>query len=60
MTILEIIHQYRQTENVFKKYEKVTGNCLMCTALFESIQAVSEKYNLNLGKLLEELDSAAQ
>ena len=59
MTILDVVSQYRQTEAVFRKYDETAGVCLCCDALFESLQAVSEKYGLNLDKLLEDLEFAA-
>ena len=57
MTILEIVHKYRQTQDVFKKYSEQSGQCIMCTALFESLTTVCERFGLNLEKLLEELES---
>ena len=58
MTILEIVHMYRQTQDVFKKYGEQSGQCIMCTALFESLTTVCERFGLNLEKLLEELEAA--
>lgn len=59
MTILEIVHKYRRTQDVFKKYDEQKGQCIMCTALFEPLITVSEKFGLNLKKLLAELEAAA-
>jgi hypothetical protein len=59
MTILEIVHKYKLTQEVFKKYGEEKGQCIMCTALFESLKTVSERFGLNLEKLLEELEAAA-
>jgi len=58
MTILEIVHTYRQTQDVFEKYNEQVGECLMCTALFEPLSTVSERFGLNLKKLLAELEAA--
>jgi hypothetical protein len=57
MTILEIVHRHGQTHDVFKQYDKKIGQCLMCIALFESLSTVSERFGLNLEKLLEELEA---
>ncbi len=59
MTILEIVHKYRRTQDVFKKCDELKGQCIMCTALFESLATVSERFGLNLKKLLAELEAAA-
>jgi hypothetical protein len=57
MTVLDIISRYRKTENIFTKYDKQAGVCICCQALFESLQDVAEKYGLDLGKLLADLET---
>ncbi len=59
MTVLEIIHRHRQTETVFKKYDKQAGTCICCNALFDTLEGVAEKYNLGLKGLLLELEAVA-
>jgi hypothetical protein len=59
MTVLEIIHRYRKTEAVFRKYDKQAGTCICCNALFETLEEVAERYNLGLEGLLLELEVVA-
>jgi hypothetical protein len=59
MTILDVVSRYRQTEAVLKKYDEKAGVCLCCEALFDSIKDVSKRYDLDLGKLLADLEAAA-
>ncbi len=59
MTVLEIIHRYRKTETVFRKYDKQAGTCICCNALFETLEEVAEKYNLGIEGLLLELEVMA-
>ena len=59
MTVLEVIHRHRQTETVFKKYDKQAGICICCQALFETLEEVAGKYNLGLKGLLLELEAVA-
>jgi hypothetical protein len=59
MTILEVICQHRQTEEIFRKYDAAAGTCLCCQALFESLAEVARKYGLELEKLLADLEMAA-
>ena len=59
MTVLEIIHRYRQTETVFRKYDEQAGTCICCNALFETLEEVAEKYNLGMEGLLLELEAVA-
>jgi hypothetical protein len=60
MTILEIVQKYSRAQDVFKKYNEQIGQCLMCIALFESLSTVSERFGLNLKKLLQELEAAVR
>jgi len=60
MTVLEVLRTYRKTEEIFKKYDMKSGECIMCTALFQSLQQVSERFGLNLKKFLMELEAASQ
>lgn len=59
MAVLDIVSEYPATEAVFKSYDKQVGECICCQMLFESVRQVTEKYNLDLGEVLEELNSAS-
>jgi len=59
MTILEVLSQYRGTEPVFRRYDEAAGVCLCCQALFDSLEAVAQKYGLGLSALLADLEQAA-
>lgn len=59
MTVLDIVSRYRQTQDVFKKYDEQAGECICCKALFDSLRDVVERYGLDLEKLLADLDSVA-
>ncbi|MBW2646734.1 MAG: hypothetical protein JRE23_11235 [Deltaproteobacteria bacterium] len=59
MTVIDTITRYRETEKVFKKFDKKAGVCICCEALFDTIRVVSEKFNLELDSLLSELKTAA-
>lgn len=58
MTILDIVFQFRQTEGVFKQYDEKAGVCLCCQALFEPLEEVADKYNLDLKQLIADLTNA--
>ena len=55
MTVLDIVSRWRSTEVVFKKYDHDAGECICCQALFESLNTVAEKYNLDLAQLINDL-----
>lgn len=60
MTILEIVYRHRRTEPVFRKYDQEAGVCLLCEALFETLEEASVKFGLNLETLVKDLRKAAQ
>ncbi len=59
MTVLDVVAKFRKTETVFKQYDKQAGECICCQALFEPLNKVAMKYDLNLEKLLADLETAA-
>ena len=59
MTLLDIVSEHPMTVSVFKSYDQQTGECLCCQRLFETVEAVSAHYKLDLTKLLKELNSVA-
>ncbi len=59
MTVLEVLQRYRKTEEIFKKYEALTGRCIMCNNLFDKIKVIAEKYDIDLEKLLKDLEASA-
>lgn len=58
MTVLEVIYNWRQTEAVFAAYEAQAGVCLRCQDLFSTLAEVSQKYGLELPRLLADLSQA--
>jgi hypothetical protein len=59
MTLLEVLYQHRQTEEVFRRYEGETQGCLLCHALFDTLAEAAVKYKLDLDELLKDLQEAA-
>jgi hypothetical protein len=59
MTVLDVVSKYRQTDDVFKKYDEQAGECICCQALFDPLKDVAQKYRLDLEKLIADLESQA-
>ena len=57
MTLLDLIDRFKQTEAVFRKYDRKAGACLCCEALFESLGETAEKYGLDLDQLISDLEA---
>jgi hypothetical protein len=60
MTLVEIMSQWRASEDIFKAYEAQAGTCLRCHALFLTLEEAAQKYNLDLTKLVAELNALAR
>ncbi len=59
MIVLDVIHRFRRTEPVFRRYDHDAGECICCTSLFETITGVAKKYGIHLEELLAALRRAA-
>lgn len=57
MTLLQIIELRPETEAVFHQYEKMTGSCLLCHNLFDTLENVATQYSLNLDDLFNSLQT---
>jgi hypothetical protein len=55
MTILDIVSKYRHTETVFKQYDEKAEVCILCHALFDSLEDLADKYGLDLEALMADL-----
>jgi len=60
MTVLDVVSTYRETEDVFRRYDNQAGECICCNALFDTLRDVAVKYKINPHNLLVELCAAAQ
>jgi hypothetical protein len=60
MTVLDIISRHRETEAVFKAWDRRAGECICCRALFETVQQVADTYGLNLDRLMAELNAVVK
>ncbi len=59
MTLLEVLHKHRQTEEVFRRYEQQARGCLLCHALFDTLAEAAAKYGLDLNNLIQDLQASA-
>ena len=59
MTLIEVLHQHRQTEAVFRRYEGEAQGCLLCHALFDTLAEAAAKYGLDLDSLMKDLQESA-
>ena len=60
MTVLDIVSKYRATIEIFERYDKRARECICCSALFDPLEDVAEKYNLDLIELLRDLETAVR
>lgn len=60
MTLLDAVHHYPNTESVFRAKDKQAGECILCKALFETIEAMTIRYGLDLEELIFDLEQASR
>ncbi len=58
LSVLDVVSKYRAAEAIFKAYDVLAGECICCQALFDSLETVAARYNLDLKKLLRDLERA--
>ncbi len=57
MTILDIMSRHRETEAVFKTWDRRAGECICCQALFDTVPQAADRCGLNLDQLMGELNA---
>lgn len=57
--ILDIVARFTATESVFRSYDQQAGECILCNALFETLESMARKYDLDPNLLLQRLRRAA-
>lgn len=55
-TILNIVADYPDTEDVFRAYDGLAGKCTMCHNLFDTLEEFSNMYVIDLNELIENLE----
>ena len=60
MTILDIVDKYSETIDVFQAYDKTHLTCICFTSLFETLENTASMHNLDLVKLLSDLNKTLQ
>ncbi|SHH29004.1 hypothetical protein SAMN02745221_02094 [Thermosyntropha lipolytica DSM 11003] len=58
MLVVDVVEKFPCTEEVFKKYEEKAGNCIMCSHLFNTLEAVSRDYGLDLEQFMQDLEQS--
>ncbi len=56
MTVLDILSRHRETEAVFKAWDEQAGECICCRALFDTLQQLAGRYELDLDGLMAQLN----
>ncbi len=58
MSPLDIVEKYPETENIFREYDTVIGECLLCNYLFDSINNIAEKHKIDINEMIERLNKS--
>jgi hypothetical protein len=60
MTVLDVVSNFHPAVEVFRRYDNLTGACIYCNHLFETVADVAHCFGLNLAMLLGALETAAR
>ncbi len=60
MTVLDVVSESPPAAEVFCRYDSLTGACICCNHLFETVADVAHCLGLDLATLLGELETAAR
>lgn len=52
MTVLEIVEKHPEAEYIFRTYNDIIDNCVLCSCLFDTIDSLTIDYDINLEVLL--------
>ncbi|MDK9710126.1 hypothetical protein [Acidaminobacter sp.] len=53
--ILDLVSDHPETEAVFSRYDPVEGQCVLCSNLFDTLDAFCSAFNLEVEEFLEEI-----
>lgn len=56
MTILDIVAEYPNTEDVFRTYDDIAGKCTMCHNLFDTLEEFADMYKIDYSDLIDRLE----
>jgi len=56
VAILDWVDTLPETEDIIREYDERVGVCILCKCLFDSIEEIEKKYNVNLQDLFERLN----
>ena len=59
MSILDVLCDHPEAQEVFRGYDQVVGECVMCNHLFETLEEFTAKFGLDCEDLLARLRAAA-
>ena len=57
--VLSVVEKHPRTQAVFEAYEGQAGECICCSALFQTTEEVAAKYCLDLETFLDDINHAA-
>lgn len=55
-TLLDVVSKWPATEAVFRRYDDKAGVCLCCSCLFDTLEEIAKKYELDLNSIMREIN----
>ncbi len=56
-TVLDLVAAHPETESVFRRYDAAAGTCILCQALFETVNGLASRFALDREALVSDLSA---
>lgn len=57
-SVLDLVAAHPATQEVFRRYDRAAGCCILCQALFESVSGLAARFGLDRDALVADLANA--
>ncbi len=56
-TLLEIVEDHPERETTIRAFDEKAGACLLCSNLFDSLEAIEDQYGIDLSEMVDKLNT---
>lgn len=60
MIILDFLDKHPESEESFRRLDDITGDCVLCTHIFDDMDEFFKKYNIDKGEFLNSFNDLTQ
>jgi len=57
--LLDIVSKWPAADALFRRYDEKADVCLWCSCLFDTLEEIAKKYELDLNSIMREINDVA-